>query len=248
MARTVIGVCAELDEVTFGRWRAAAAFVPRSYVAALHNAGALALILPVDAQLTRDPDEALELLDGLLLVGGTDLEPASYGAQRDPNTGRNVPERDAYEIALARRAIELDVPLLAICRGMQVLNVALGGTLHQHLPDVLGHGEHMRTPGSYEDADHDVRLEPGSLAARVAGEELHRVKSHHHQGVDRLGEGLRVTGWSTLDELPEAIEAPAARFALGVQWHPEADERSGVLAALVRGATERRAAQAGVGA
>jgi putative glutamine amidotransferase len=120
------------------------------------------------------------------------------------------------------------------------MNVARGGTLHQHLPDVVGHEEHRRVLGSFDGADHDVRLEPGSLAARAAGEELHAVKSHHHQGVDRLGAGLTVTGWATLDELPEALEADGNRFALGVQWHPEADERSRLIAALVGEARSRR--------
>jgi putative glutamine amidotransferase len=124
---------------------------------------------------------------------------------------------------------------------MQLINVAFGGTLSQHLPDELGHEEHRRTPGSFEGCDHDVRLTPGSLAARAAGEEIHPTKSHHHQGVDRVGEGLEVTGTSMLDDLPEAIEDPDRRFLLGVQWHPEADERSRIVAALVEHAGEKSA-------
>ena len=134
------------------------------------------------------------------------------------------------------------MPLLGICRGMQLINVALGGTLHQHLPDVVGHGEHRRVIGSFANSDHDVELEPGSLAARAAGEEVHVTKSHHHQGVDRLGEGLVVTGRSMLDDLPEAVEIPDRRFALGVQWHPEADERSRLISALVEEAAAARVA------
>jgi putative glutamine amidotransferase len=144
-----------------------------------------------------------------------------------------VPERDTFEIALTRRAFERDLPLLGICRGMQLMNVARGGTLLQHLPESHGHHEHRRNPGSFDGADHDVRLTDGSLAARAAGEVTHGTKSHHHQAVDRLGDGLEVTGWSTLDELPEAIEDPTARFALGVQWHPEVDETSRLIEALV---------------
>ena len=136
-----------------------------------------------------------------------------------------MPERDDFELALARRALERDIPLLGICRGMQVMNVAAGGTLLQHLPESHGHHEHRRTPGSFDGADHDVRLSEGSLAARAAGEVVHATKSHHHQGIDRIGEGFEVTGWSAIDELPEAFEAPDRRFALGVQWHPEADEQ-----------------------
>ena len=151
-----------------------------------------------------------------------------------------MPERDAVEIALARRAIERDMPVLGICRGMQLLNVALGGTLNQHLPDDVGHEDHRRIPGSFENSDHDVRLKPGSLAAVAAGETVHSTKSHHHQGVDEIGEGLIVTGHSALDDLPEAIEAPDRRFVLGVQWHPEADENSRVIGALVEVAASAR--------
>jgi putative glutamine amidotransferase len=140
-----------------------------------------------------------------------------------------------------RRALERDLPLLGICRGMQIINVARGGTLHQDLPERAGHDHHRRVPGSFEGSDHDVRLLAGSLAARAAGEQLHPTKSHHHQGVDRVGEGLQVTGWADVDDLPEAIEEPRNRFALGVQWHPEADERSQLIAALVREAATVRA-------
>jgi putative glutamine amidotransferase len=151
-----------------------------------------------------------------------------------------VPERDTFEIALARRAMERDLPMLGICRGMQLMNVAQGGTLHQHLPDTHGHHEHRRVLGTFDGADHDVRLAAGSLAARAAGEELHGTKSHHHQGVDRVGEGLEVTGWSAIDDLPEAIEMPGRRFALAVQWHPEVDETSRLIAALVEEAAQAR--------
>src|SRR3954465_3633982 len=122
---------------------------------------------------------------------------------------------------------------------MQVLNVARGGTLVQPLPDDLGHTDHRRSVGSFDNADHDVRLAPGSLAARAAGETRHATKSHHPQGVDSLGEGLEATGWSVLDDLVEAIEVPSARWALGVQWHPEADPASSVVGALVAGAAPR---------
>ena len=135
------------------------------------------------------------------------------------------------------------MPVLGICRGMQLINVAFGGTLSQHLPEELGHEEHRRTPGSFEGSEHDVRLTAGSLAARAAGEELHSTKSHHHQGVATLGDGLEVTGHSTIDDLPEAIEAPGRRFVLGVQWHPEADEQSRVVAAIVEQARDYRNAR-----
>jgi putative glutamine amidotransferase len=233
MARPTIGICTPLERARWAAWDLDAFVLPRSYVDALHRAGAMALLLAPDPALVADPDEILDRIDGLMLAGGGDLDPGLYGADPHELTLGTVPERDAFEVALTRRALERDLPFLGICRGLQVMNVARGGTLHQHLPDVVGHEEHRRVLGSFDGADHDVRLLPGSLAARAAGEELHATKSHHHQGVDRIGDGLEVTGWATLDELPEALEALDRRFALGVQWHPEADERSRLIAALV---------------
>ena len=183
----------------------------------------------------------LELIDGLMLAGGADIDPSSYGEPAHPETHDTVPERDAFEIALTRAAIEADMPVLGICRGMQLINIALGGTLVQHLPDLVGHEDHRRVVGSFDGAEHDVMLIEGSLAASAARELAHVTKSHHHQGVDRLGEGLVVSGISDLDELPEAIELPDRRFVLGVQWHPEADPESPVVSALVQAAIDARA-------
>lgn len=238
--RPVIGICTSLERAQWGVWDQRAALLAFTYITAIQQAGALALMIPPDPQLVEDPDEALDCIDGLILAGGADLDPSSYGAESHPATRRTVPERDRPEIALVRRGVERDMPVLGICRGMQLINVAMGGTLHQHLPDVIGHEEHRRHPGSFEGSDHEVRLQPGSLAARAAGEERHNTKSHHHQGVDLLGEGLIVTGISALDELPEAIEAPGCRFVLGVQWHPEADERSRVIGSLTEQARDYR--------
>jgi putative glutamine amidotransferase len=239
MRRPVIGICTALERARWSVWDQAAALLPMNYLLAIQRAGGLAVMLAPDERLVEDPDEALELIDGLILPGGADIDPASYGQQPDPNTVDTVPERDRFEIALARAAIERDMPLLGICRGMQLLNVALGGTLLQHLPDGLGHGEHRRVLGSFDGADHDVSLSEGTLAANAAGEVKHATKSHHHQGVDCLGAGLLVSGLSTLDDLPEAIELPGRRFVLGVQWHPEADEDSQVIGALVAAAAHR---------
>jgi putative glutamine amidotransferase len=208
---------------------------PRSYARAVQQTGARAVILPPDPRAESDPDTCLAGIDALLLAGGADIDPRSYGAEPHPETGRTWPERDAFEIALARRAVERELPVLGVCRGMQMLNVALGGTLVQHLPDVVGHEDHRHTPGTF--GDHDVRLEPGSLAATAAGQERLTVKSHHHQGVDRLGEGLVATGWSVEeDDLIEAIELPGGAFALGVLWHPEEDVRDRVIGALAAAA------------
>jgi putative glutamine amidotransferase len=231
--RPAIGLCAALERARWGAWDSEAVLLDRNYVDAVQRAGGLALLLPPDPRVVADPDEVLDRIDGLLLAGGGDMDPATYGAERHPATSGTVPERDAFELALAARALERDVPFLGVCRGMQVMNVARGGTLTQHLPDDVGHEDHRRALGTFDDADHDVRLAAGSLAARVAGETTHATKSHHHQGIDRLGDGLSVSGWATIDDLPEALEDPGRRFALGVQWHPEADAASPLIAGLV---------------
>jgi len=215
--------------------------LPAGYVIEVQRAGGIALVLTPDGYLVDHPDELLDRVDGLILSGGGDIDPATYGAERHPETSLVIPERDAFELALTRRAVERDLPVLGVCRGIQVLNVAFGGTLLQHLPEHLGHGEHRRVAGSFDGSDHDVRLTDGSLGARAAGELQHGTKSHHHQGIGELGDGLVVTGVSTLDELVEAIELPERRFVLGVQWHPEADERSRVIGAFVRAAEQARA-------
>jgi putative glutamine amidotransferase len=234
MERPVIGICTYLETVRWGVWVDRAAMVPSGYVGAVQRAGGIAMLLPPDEAAVAEPDALLDPLDGLVLAGGVDVGPANYGADHGPHTDAPNELRDAFELALARRALEREVPLLGICRGMQVMNVAAGGTLHQHLPDVVGHPAHRETLGVF--TDHEVRLASGSLAARAAGEHLHATKSHHHQGVDALGEGFVVTGRSELDDLPEAIEHPGRRFALGVQWHPEVDETSRLIASLVEDA------------
>jgi putative glutamine amidotransferase len=243
MDRPVIGLCAALEQARWGVWDQPAFLLPRNYVDAVQRAGGLAVLLVPDQALERDPEAALDLIDGLILAGGADIDPSFYGDEPHPETLGTVPERDRFEIAMVRGAIERDLPLLGICRGMQLLNIALGGTLHQHLPDVLQHSDHRRALGTFEGADHDVSLEHGSLVAEVAGEHLHATKSHHHQGVDQVGEGLVITGRSSMDDVPEAIELPGHRFVLGVQWHPEADEASEMVSGLVRAASSARAEQ-----
>ena len=238
MKLPVIGICTALERARWSAWDQSAALLPHNYIQAVQRAGGLALMIPPDPELNGDPQQLLDLIDGLMLAGGADIDPSCYAQEPHPETVDTVPERDVFEIALARAAIERDVPVLGICRGMQLINVACGGTLLQHLPEHLGHQEHRRVLGSFDGADHEVLLSEGSLAAGAAGEIAHATKSHHHQGVDRLGRGLVVSGTSTLDELPEAVELRDRRFVLGVQWHPEADPASNVVAAFVAAARE----------
>lgn len=232
--RPVIGICAAIERASWATWEVEANLIPRSYTLAVAGAEAQAVILAPDDFVAQAPDEALDLIDGLVLAGGADIDPSAYGAQPHPESQGLRPERDRFELALAHRALERDLPVLGVCRGMELLNVALGGTLDQHIDHL---DIHRHTPGAF--GDHEVRLEPGSLAARAVGDERTEVKSHHHQGIAELGEGLVVTGWSEPDELPEAIELPERGFALGVLWHPEEDERSRVLGSLVQAAQER---------
>ena len=232
MSRPNIGITAATENVSYGVWKEIPAFMsPASYAHAVQRAGGRPLLLLPDPEDAEDPSEVLDLVDALIVTGGAgDVNPALYGQERHPETGPIQDERDAYELALVRKALEREVPILGICRGMEILNVVYGGGLEQHLPDVVGHEEHRHTPGTY--SDHDVRLEPGSLAARAAGEERSQVKSHHHQGVREIGSGLAVTGWAD-DDTVEALEDPSCPFVLGVLWHPEEDEKSQVIKALV---------------
>jgi putative glutamine amidotransferase len=241
--RPIIGIVAALEQARYGAWNSLCALTPFTYVEAVQRAGGLAVLIPADAEVAEDPDPILDRIDGLMLAGGSDIDPATYGAAPHSETIGTVPARDQIELALMRAAWDRDMPVLGICRGMQLINVARGGTLHQHLPDQVGHGEHRRVLGSFDGSEHDVELDPSSLAARAAGEQEHVTKSHHHQGVDAIGDGLVVTGHSSLDELPEAIEAPERTYVLGVQWHPEADPDSHVVDSLIEEARVYRAAR-----
>jgi putative glutamine amidotransferase len=210
---------------------------PLSYVTSVERAGGRALLVPPSETAV---DETLDALDGLILSGGEDLHPDAYGADAHPETSQTRPERDQAELALLAGALERDMPVLAICRGSQVLNVGLGGDLIQHLPDVLGSERHRHTPGEF--ADHDVDLKQGSRLAALLGERA-PVKSHHHQGYGRLGRGLEPVGWAD-DGTVEALEHPGRRFAVGVLWHPEEGEDKALFEALVREAAAYRSAPA----
>lgn len=230
----MIGIVTAVEQARYTAWNAPCFLLQTSYATAVQRAGGLVLMIPPDPALPDDPDPVLDRIDALILAGGSDVDPASYGAPAHPETTGTTPARDPTELALARTALERDMPLLGICRGMQVLNVALGGTLLQHVPDVVGNDAHRLNTGTWDGNDHEVVLDEGSLAARAAGEVRHRVLSHHHQAIDRVGDGLLVSGRSALDDLPEAVESPEHDYVLGVQWHPEADPESRVIGSLVR--------------
>jgi putative glutamine amidotransferase len=237
VTRPVIGICSAIESARWAAWEVVVNLSPRTYSLGVQRAGGLAVILPPDDAVAENPDELLGMLDGLILAGGSDIDPASYGAKPHPETKNTWPERDRFEIALGTRALERDLPLLGICRGMEMLNVIQGGTLNQH----LGLELHRHTPGAF--TDHRVELEPGSLAARVVGADRTEVKSAHHQGVEEIGEGVVVTGHAD-DGVVEAIELPDRSYAVGVLWHPEEDERSRVIGSLVNEARERMRAGA----
>jgi putative glutamine amidotransferase len=224
----IIGICAVKERARWAFWDQEAHLVADSYVSGLQRTGAIAILLPVDR---RAPEQLLELIDGLLLIGGADIDPRSYGAPADPAVESTYPERDQFELALLRGAIDRALPVLAICRGMQLLNVALGGSLDQDLTDSDGSQPHRRIVGSFDGNEHTIELEPGSLAARAAGEIVHVGRCHHHQAVSTIADGLQVTGRAA-DGVIEAIESGDGRWVLGVQWHPEADESSRLFSAL----------------
>jgi len=221
-----IGLTAYREPARWGVWDETADLLPASYARAVSAAGGLPLILPPAAE----PDGVLAGLHGLILAGGADVEPARYGADPDPATGPPRRDRDDWEFALARAALDRDLPLLAICRGLQVLNVVLGGDLVQHLPDRVGHHEHSPTPGVH--ARHPVRLAPGSRLHTLVGAEC-VVATYHHQAVDRLGAGLRPVGW-TADGTVEALELAGRGWVTAVQWHPEVADGQALFADFIR--------------
>ncbi|MEU5635630.1 gamma-glutamyl-gamma-aminobutyrate hydrolase family protein [Streptomyces rishiriensis] len=224
--RPLIGVSTYLEPgARWGVWELEAALLPAGYPRLVQRAGGLAAMLPPDAP--RHAPATAARLDALVIAGGPDVEPCRYGAEPDPRTGPPARERDAWELALIEAALAAGLPLLGICRGMQLLNVALGGTLTQHLD---GHVEAVGVVGR-----HPVEPVPGTLYARVVAEET-SVPTYHHQAVDRLGTGL-VASAHAADGTVEAVELPSAGWVLGVQWHPEMGEDIRVMRALVAAAS-----------
>jgi putative glutamine amidotransferase len=232
-ARPLIGITTYVEPARWSAWELEAALAPWMYVQAVERGGGRALLVPPSQSAV---DETLDALDGLVLSGGNDLDPTSYDAEPHPETNETRPERDRGELALLEGALARDMPVLAVCRGSQVLNIARGGDLVQHLPEVVGDERHKHAPGVF--AEHDVRVEPASRLGELVGAHA-PVKSHHHQGYGRIGDGLRPVAWAD-DGTVEALEDPNKRFTVGVLWHPEAGEDLRLFEALAEQAAAYR--------
>jgi putative glutamine amidotransferase len=218
--RPLIGLTTYLEQAQTGVWDVQASFLPKVYFEAVNKAGGIAILLPpqpVDPEIAR---EVLAGLDGLIVTGGKDVDPARYGQVAHPETDEPRLDRDAWEDALLTAAIETELPFLGICRGAQVLNVALGGSLVQHLPDIVGSTRYNLGDGNF--ADNEVSIDGSTKLAGLVGDSL-VGKSYHHQAIDRVGEGLVVTARSN-DGTIQAVELPGVPFGVAVQWHPEQDE------------------------
>ena len=233
MGKPVVGITTYLTDAAWSYWRLQAALIPASYVASVGGAGGSPLLVPPGAAI----EETLDVVDGLVFSGGSDIDPELYGAAAHEATTGVVRERDEFEIELMRGALDRDLPVLAICRGSQVLNVARGGLIEQHLPDRLGDELHREVPGTF--GEHGVEVLPDTKLAGIVGART-AVKSHHHQGFDRLGDGLRESARAD-DGTLEGVEDPNRTFALGVLWHPEEDEDKALFKALVAAAADYRA-------
>jgi gamma-glutamyl-gamma-aminobutyrate hydrolase PuuD len=234
-ARPVIGITTYLTTARWSYWELPAALIPESYVRSVAQAGGVPLLVPPSSG--DGFEEILDALDGLVFSGGSDLDPELYGEDAHPETTGVIRERDDFELALMKAALDRDLPVLAICRGSQVLNVALGGGIEQHVPDRVGNDVHKEIPGVF--AEHDVEVRAGTRLASIVGART-RVKSHHHQSFTGVGNQLQVTAHAE-DGTPEGLEDPTRRFTLGVLWHPEEGEDLALFEALVAEAAEHRA-------
>ena len=234
--RPIIGITSYAQPAKWGAWDLPAALVPLYYVESVHQAGGRALLVPPSDEAVH---ETLDVLDGIVFSGGIDIDPAVYGAERHPATDPAQAHRDAGELALLSAALERDIPTLAICRGFQLLNVLRGGYLVQHLPEAVGHDGHRETLGVF--SQHPVEIAEGTRLEAILGQRHGSVRSSHHQGVGRVGQGLVESAYAEDGSL-EAIEDPSKRFALGVLWHPEMeDDDKSLFEALVAEARVFRA-------
>lgn len=231
--RPLIGITSYAEEVRMGVWVEEAAVVPLAYVRAVEHAGGRSLLVP---PAEDGVEETLDALHGVIFSGGGDLDPDLYGAKPHGETDAPKPWRDQAEMTMLAAALARDMPVLAICRGSQLLNVARGGDLVQHLPEVVGHEKHRHEPGAF--SDHSVEIAHDSRMGGLLGEHA-PVKSHHHQGMDTIGEGLREVAWAE-DGVVEGLEDPEKRFALGVLWHPEEGEDFALFKGLVEEAERYR--------
>jgi putative glutamine amidotransferase len=231
VSRPRIGLTTYREVARWGVWDEPADLLPATYARAIAEAGGIALLLPAPSTDVEAAAAAvLDGLHGLLIAGGADVDPSRYDSVRDPATGAPRLERDAWEISLTQQAISRGLPVLGVCRGLQVLNTALGGTLIQHLPDVVGHDGHCPVVGQH--GRHDVELGGGSRLHKLLGTRA-SVATYHHQAVDQLGAGLEATGWAE-DGTIEAIEAADGEWVLGVQWHPEVGDGAMLFADFVQ--------------
>src|SRR6516165_868651 len=229
-----IGITTYHTNADWRGWSEEGALLPWRYVTAVRKSGGRVVLLPPGGDAT-EAEETLAVLDGVVIAGGGDMDPAIYGAARHPETNVNAPDRDAWELAVADTAIRMGVPLLGVCRGMQVLNVACGGTLHQHVPDLVGHEEHNGPANGF--GLHKVRVTSGTtVIAILPGGEYFDVPTHHHQAVDKVGAGLTAVGWAD-DGIIEAVESDSVeQFLIGVQWHPEQGDDLRLFSALMAAA------------
>ncbi len=226
--RPLIGITTYREQARWGFWDVPAVLLPAAYADAVATAGGEPVLLPT-ASLTAG---VVARLDGLVLAGGADVDPACYGEAAGPHTTATRPDRDASEVAVLQAALESDRPLLAICRGMQLLNVVLGGTLLQHVPDVQGTQPHQLGLGLY--AERKVSTAPGSRLDAVLGPTA-TVNCHHHQALDRIAPALTPSAWAE-DGVVEGVENADRRFCLAVQWHPETSEDRRLFDGLVAAA------------
>lgn len=237
-----IGMTTYLDQARTGIWDVRASFLPAAYFQGITLAGGIATLLPpqpVDAEIAR---RVLDGLNGLVITGGKDVNPAAYDQQPHPETDQPGTERDLWEFMLLREALDRRLPVLGICRGAQVLNVALGGTLHQHLPDVIGHSGHRA--GNAVFTTLSVRTVPGTRLAGLLGQRAD-VQCYHHQAIAEVGRDLIVSAWDD-DGVIEALELPGDGFVLAVQWHPEENlDDLRLFTAIVDAARSYAGAQAG---
>jgi putative glutamine amidotransferase len=231
--RPIIGISGYAEQASWGAWTLAAALVPLAYVRTVEHAGGRPLVVP---PFEDGVEETLDALDGLILSGGSDIDPDVYGADAHAATNGVRPVRDRAELALLEGALTRDMPVLAICRGLEVLNVARGGGIEQHLPDVVGHDNHRETLGVF--SEHEVELKAGSRIRRLLGDRA-PVKSHHHQGPGPIGQGLEEVAWAE-DGSVEGLEDPRKRFVVAVLWHPEEGEDRRLFEALVEEARTYR--------